>query len=98
MLTFCIETVHHTANEFQLVLKAEIDKIGINEDTIRWHEGGVVCEEQRGCYLRAGKMEFVDMRSLTRTAVFERHTFAVQAFPSPLLLSSFVSAGFPFCL
>jgi hypothetical protein len=45
--TFSIQAVHHAANKLQLVLKAEIDKIGVDKDSVRRNKGRVVVEEKR---------------------------------------------------
>jgi len=43
--TFRIQTVHHSADQLQLVLQTKINEIGVNENTVRWDEGRVVCQE-----------------------------------------------------
>ena len=53
MLTFCIETIHHAADELQLILQAEVDEVGVYEDTIWGHKGRVVLQEQRRGNLRS---------------------------------------------
>jgi len=44
--TLGIQAVHHTANKLQLVLKAEVDKIGVDKDSVRRDKGCVVREEK----------------------------------------------------
>ena len=44
-LTLCIEAVHHTADELELVLQAEVDEIRVNENTIWRYEGVIVLKE-----------------------------------------------------
>jgi hypothetical protein len=44
--TFGIQAIHHATNKLQLVLKAEIDKIGVDKDSVRWNKGRVVVEEK----------------------------------------------------
>ncbi len=50
--TFCVQAVHHPADELQLVLQAKVDKVRVNEDLVRRCESCVVCEEERGRDLR----------------------------------------------
>ena len=42
------EAVHHPCDKFNLVLKTEVDKVGINEDSIWRNEGIIVLQEERG--------------------------------------------------
>jgi hypothetical protein len=44
--TLGIQAIHHAANKLQLVLKAEVDKISVDKDSVRWNKGCVVSEEQ----------------------------------------------------
>lgn len=46
LLTFCIQTIHHRLNNVQFGLDREIDKIGVNQDVIRWSELSIVLEKQ----------------------------------------------------
>lgn len=39
---FCVEAIHHPAHKFQLVLKTEINKIGVDEYAVWRNESGVV--------------------------------------------------------
>jgi len=49
---FGIEAIHHAADKFQLILKAEIDEVGVDKHAVRWHEFGVVRKKERRCNLR----------------------------------------------
>ena len=48
LLTFGVQAVHHPANELQLILQAEVDEVGIDENAVGGHERSVVREEERG--------------------------------------------------
>ena len=54
LLTFCIQTIHHATNQFQLILETEVDEVGINEYTVWWNKSRVVRQKQRGCDLGTG--------------------------------------------
>ena len=45
--TFRIEAIHHATNQLQLVLETKVDKVGVDEDPIRWSECGIVGQEER---------------------------------------------------
>ena len=55
VLTFSIETVHHSLHDIYFVLDGEVDEVGIDEDVVGWTEIGVVLEEQRRRGLRSEK-------------------------------------------
>lgn len=44
--TLCEQTIHHAADKFELVLEAEVDKVGIDEDAVRRYKGVVMLQEQ----------------------------------------------------
>lgn len=96
-LTFGVQTIHHATDQFQLILKAEIDEIGINENTVWRYKSGVVRQKQRGCDLRATKYELGCVHCNTGFIPMKSHTLDEQLFLSLLLLSFFASAGSPFC-
>ena len=56
LLTFGVQAVHHAADELQLVLKAKVYEVGVDEDPVGWNEGGVVLQEERGGDLWPGHM------------------------------------------
>ena len=45
-LTFCVKTIHHTADKLQLVLETKVDEVRIDEHSVWGHEGGVVLKEE----------------------------------------------------
>jgi hypothetical protein len=45
-LTFSIEAVHHVLYDIQFILYGKVDKIGINEDVVRWPQLCVVLKEE----------------------------------------------------
>ena len=45
VLTLRIQTIHHAADQLQLVLQAKVDEVGINQHAVRRYESGVVLEE-----------------------------------------------------
>jgi len=49
--TLGVEAVHHAADEVELVLQAEVDEIGVDENAIGRYQGGIVCEEKGRGYL-----------------------------------------------
>lgn len=51
--TFRHQTVHHALHELDLVLNRKVDKVGIDQDTERGSEVGVVRQEQGGGDLRS---------------------------------------------
>ena len=55
LLTFSVQAVHHAADELQLVLKAEVDEIRVNQNPVRWYESRVMLQEKRGGNLRTGR-------------------------------------------
>jgi hypothetical protein len=44
---FGVETIHHSGDDFQLVLDGMGDKVGIDEDGVWGCQGGVILEEKR---------------------------------------------------
>lgn len=51
--TFGVETVHHSANEFKLILQTEVDEVGVDEDAVWWTKGSIMRQEQGGSNLRS---------------------------------------------
>jgi hypothetical protein len=45
--TFGIQAVHHTTNELQLVLKAKVDEVGIDKNSVWWNKGRIMGKEKR---------------------------------------------------
>ena len=43
--TLSVQAVHHTADKFQLILKGEVDEVGVNKNPVWRNKGGVVSEE-----------------------------------------------------
>ena len=46
LLTFSIETVHHSLDYIQLVLDGEVYEIGVDDDVKRRSQLGVISEKQ----------------------------------------------------
>lgn len=46
-LTFGIQAVHHTTNKLQLILKAEVDEVGIDQNSIWRNKSRIMSEEKR---------------------------------------------------
>ena len=44
-LTFSKQTIHHAANELQLVLQTEIDEVRVDEYAVRRNEGVIMLQE-----------------------------------------------------
>ena len=40
--TLSIQAVHHTADKFKLILKGEVDEIGVDQNPVWRNKGGVV--------------------------------------------------------
>lgn len=53
--TFCVQAIHHTANELQFILYAEVDEVRINKHTIRRCKSSIVLKEERRRHLRASR-------------------------------------------
>lgn len=45
-LTFSVQAVHHTLDEFHTILQTEVDEVGVDEDSVRWCKSGIVGEEE----------------------------------------------------
>lgn len=45
-LTLSQEAVHHGFHDVQLLLDAEVDKVGIEDDEVGWSKRAIVCEEK----------------------------------------------------
>jgi hypothetical protein len=43
--TFSIKAIHHSAYELQLILKAEVDKIGVDKHTVWWDKCSVMLQK-----------------------------------------------------
>jgi len=41
-LTFGIQTVHHTTDKLQLILKAKVDEVGVDKNPVWWNKGRVM--------------------------------------------------------
>ena len=54
VLTLGKQTIHHSLNEFKLVLKGVVDEICIYEHAVRGSEGRVVGKEEGGGGLGTG--------------------------------------------
>lgn len=46
-LTFGIQTVHHTIDKLQFILKAEVYEVGVDKDSVWWDKGRVMRKEKR---------------------------------------------------
>ena len=46
-LTFGIQTIHHTTDKLQLILKAKVYEVGVDKDSVWWDEGRVMGKEKR---------------------------------------------------
>jgi len=46
-LTFGIQTVHHTTDKLQFILKAKIYEVGVDKDSVWWDKGRVMRKEKR---------------------------------------------------
>lgn len=58
--TFGIKAIHHATNKLQLVLKAKVDEIGVDEHTIWRYKLRIVREKERRRNLRAKGAIVVD--------------------------------------
>ena len=45
-LTFGIQTIHHTTDKPQLILKAKVYEVGVDKDSVWWDEGRVMRKEK----------------------------------------------------
>lgn len=45
-LTFGIQTIHHTTDKLQLILKAKVYEVGVDKDSVWWDEGRVMRKEK----------------------------------------------------
>nr|GMD38048.1 U3 small nucleolar RNA-associated protein 24 [Ipomoea batatas] len=43
---FCIQAIHHSFLQIQFILNGEIDKVGIDQHSIRGSQGSVILEEE----------------------------------------------------
>lgn len=57
--TFGVEDVHHGADHVDAVLEREVDKVGVDDDAVRRHEGLIVREEERSRHGVTGSIRTV---------------------------------------
>lgn len=86
--TFRIQAIHHSTDQLELVLQAEVDEVCIYEHTVRWNKGIVVLQEKCRRNLRSDGWNMRTSVSLNR----ERYPYKRRT------AFSFSASSFCFCL